>query len=254
PCQGRGREFESRFPLQIATEPRSSGVLFFRGSGSTPGSRTRRRRAARAAPEQPGRLQSRSHRPGGRVVMQRTANPCTPVRFRPRPPCWCETSGFLPEFRENGRGRAAPRFPAPPLRYVAVGTSLCQVGCVGAWSWRNIGLPARVSRKRPRQSRGRFPTPPLRCVVVGTSLCQGASSMRGRGETSGFLPEFRENGRGRAAPRFPAPPLRYVAVGTSLCQVGCVGAWSWRNTGLPARVSRKRPRRSRGTFPDFSTL
>ena len=26
------------------------------------------------------------HRPGGRVVMQRTANPRTPVRFRPRPP------------------------------------------------------------------------------------------------------------------------------------------------------------------------
>ena len=24
--------------------------------------------------------------PGGRVVMQRTANPCMPVRFRPRPP------------------------------------------------------------------------------------------------------------------------------------------------------------------------
>ena len=24
---------------------------------------------------------------GGRVVMQRIANPCTPVRFRPQPPC-----------------------------------------------------------------------------------------------------------------------------------------------------------------------
>ena len=28
------------------------------------------------------------HRPGGRVVMQRTANPRTPVQFRPRPPAW----------------------------------------------------------------------------------------------------------------------------------------------------------------------
>ena len=26
------------------------------------------------------------HRPGGRVAMQRTANPCTSVRFRPGPP------------------------------------------------------------------------------------------------------------------------------------------------------------------------
>ena len=56
PCQGWGREFESRFPLQSVS---------------------------------PGR----SHRPGdplrglsGRVVMQRPAKPCTPVRFRPQPP------------------------------------------------------------------------------------------------------------------------------------------------------------------------
>ena len=42
PCQGRGREFESRFPLQLWR--------------------------------------------GGRVVMQRTATPRTPVRFRPAPP------------------------------------------------------------------------------------------------------------------------------------------------------------------------
>ena len=44
------------------------------------------------------------HRPGGRVVMQRPAKPCTPVRFRPRPPhrqrfdSWrkpCRNAGFL---------------------------------------------------------------------------------------------------------------------------------------------------------------
>ena len=39
-----------------------------------------------------------SHRPGGRVVMQRTANPRTPVQFRPRPPektSPTERSGFF---------------------------------------------------------------------------------------------------------------------------------------------------------------
>src|SRR3546814_2783834 len=30
PCQGRGREFESRFPLQIWQNPGNAGVLFFR--------------------------------------------------------------------------------------------------------------------------------------------------------------------------------------------------------------------------------
>ena len=58
PCQGRGREFESRFPLQIQVDPGSPGFVFKQGS----------------------------HWPGGRVVMQRPAKPRTPVRFRPRPP------------------------------------------------------------------------------------------------------------------------------------------------------------------------
>ena len=31
-------------------------------------------------------MYTRKFRPGGRVVMQRTANPWMPVRFRPRPP------------------------------------------------------------------------------------------------------------------------------------------------------------------------
>ena len=34
------------------------------------------------------------HRPGGRVVMQRTANPRTPVRFRPWPPMLMRVSAF----------------------------------------------------------------------------------------------------------------------------------------------------------------
>ena len=60
PCQGRGREFESRFPLQFYI---ALMYCFQRGSPLL--------------------------RPGGRVVMQRIANPCTPVRFRPRPPSLC---------------------------------------------------------------------------------------------------------------------------------------------------------------------
>ncbi len=35
------------------------------------------------------------HRPGGRVVMQRTANPRTPVQFRPRPPSKPALAGFV---------------------------------------------------------------------------------------------------------------------------------------------------------------
>ena len=68
PCQGRGREFESRFPLQFfsKTSHRRGFVLS-----------SRRRCLAIATAGQ---------WPGGRVVMQRTANPRTPVRFRPRPP------------------------------------------------------------------------------------------------------------------------------------------------------------------------
>ena len=67
PCQGRGREFESRFPLQFLQNLGSPGFCFLGGSQSFG-------RAIRA------------QWPGGRVVMQRPAKPCTPVRFRPWPP------------------------------------------------------------------------------------------------------------------------------------------------------------------------
>ena len=49
-----------------------------------------------------------SHRPGGRVVMQRTANPRTPVQFRPRPPVSGLRSGgafFLPVPRQFFRAK-----------------------------------------------------------------------------------------------------------------------------------------------------
>ena len=80
----------------------------------------------------------RRHRPGGRVVMQRPAKPCTPVRFRPRPPSCRERLGILPNSRENGASRAGPRFPPRPLRCVGAGTSMCRVWrCV---VFRQIGL------------------------------------------------------------------------------------------------------------------
>lgn len=54
PCQGWGREFESRFPLQVVENlSKVLGFCFFRL--------------------------------GGRMVMQRPAKPWTPVRFRPQP-------------------------------------------------------------------------------------------------------------------------------------------------------------------------
>ena len=70
PCQGWGREFESRFPLQKNTEaPTLSGLSV----------------SARRTICTSGRS-----RLGGRVVMQRPAKPWTPVRFRPQPPItWC---------------------------------------------------------------------------------------------------------------------------------------------------------------------
>ena len=63
PCQGWGREFESRFPLQEYKKPRSVKSLSRLFS-----------------------LRLNEKWLGGRVVMQRTATPLTPVRFRPQPP------------------------------------------------------------------------------------------------------------------------------------------------------------------------
>ncbi len=93
PCQGRGREFESRFPLQFrshacvsamvkkaavqgrcvekVTKPRPTEVFVFYHRHFTPW------------------VSHPSMRRGGRVVMQRPAKPCTPVRFRPSPPSAC---------------------------------------------------------------------------------------------------------------------------------------------------------------------
>ncbi len=70
PCQGWGREFESRFPLQISQSPVLPGFLV-----SAPGLYF----FATA-------LTMLTSWLGGRVVMQRIANPWTPVRFRPQPP------------------------------------------------------------------------------------------------------------------------------------------------------------------------
>ena len=91
PCQGRGREFESRFPLHIRTRPPSAGPCCFRA-------RCVNRAEIWKNPRAESARRIRRHRPGGRVVMQRTANPRTPVQFRPRPPARrspTERSGFL---------------------------------------------------------------------------------------------------------------------------------------------------------------
>jgi hypothetical protein len=121
PCQGRGREFESRFPLQILEAPVRRGFVFQASASALP------RSTRGAGRPRPAALECAVHRPGGRVVMQRPAKPCTPVRFRPRPPHCSERLGLLPNFQENGASEAGPRFPSPPLRYVDAGTSLCRV-------------------------------------------------------------------------------------------------------------------------------
>ena len=63
PCQGWGREFESRFPLQVTNPASRRGVFYC--------------------------LRSVIYTQiwlSGRVVMQRPAKPCTSVRFRAQPP------------------------------------------------------------------------------------------------------------------------------------------------------------------------
>jgi hypothetical protein len=62
PCQGWGREFESRFPLQFSGTDRHLSLYCLKGSEITP------------------------HWLGGRVAMQWIANPCTSVRLRAQPP------------------------------------------------------------------------------------------------------------------------------------------------------------------------
>ena len=110
PCQGRGREFESRFPLHFVEKDwascrnffdanRGKAAICFRCLASPFNGGTSMCRKAKASGirgfvvfavevEISGRVCQPCcrHRPGGRVVMQRTANPRTPVQFRPRPP------------------------------------------------------------------------------------------------------------------------------------------------------------------------
>ena len=85
PCQGRGREFESRFPLHLWRNLGSPRFCFFQ------------------------------RRPGGRVVMQRTANPRTPVRFRPRPPS-CSGASSRPRMKPAPAGFFVGRVRAGPAR------------------------------------------------------------------------------------------------------------------------------------------
>jgi hypothetical protein len=85
PCQGRGREFESRFPLQIQHHLLDTGfivmvteqVLCNRPEGSLEWSAWMNDRTDGS---------KKLKWLGGRVAMPRTATPFTPVRFRPQPP------------------------------------------------------------------------------------------------------------------------------------------------------------------------
>jgi hypothetical protein len=65
PCQGWGREFESRFPLQLRSLD-TVEVFWFKLRINVTCTNTQWL--------------------GGRVVMQRPAKPSTAVRFRPQPP------------------------------------------------------------------------------------------------------------------------------------------------------------------------
>src|SRR3954447_11332725 len=68
-----------------------------RGRGLIATHKGRRNRVRRRGPVDPalGTPLIDERRPGGRVVMQRTANPCTSVRFRPGPPT--SQGGGIPE-------------------------------------------------------------------------------------------------------------------------------------------------------------
>ena len=99
PCQGWGREFESRFPLQAPSDIEKQT------------SREEDQRLS-AMP-----AHGRRHRPdrprlSGRVVMQRPAKPCTPVRFRPQPPHHPLVEKQAE--REEGRRLPMPVLPARP--------------------------------------------------------------------------------------------------------------------------------------------
>ena len=109
PCQGRGRGFESLFPLQCCNRTPFAGFCLVGVLES----------ACKSRHPVP-----RSHRPGGRVVMQRPAKPRTPVQFRPRPPSSAHAGVLIENARHRGRFSLAARIivrarysgPAIPAR------------------------------------------------------------------------------------------------------------------------------------------
>ena len=100
PCQGRGREFESRFPLQFRCSPGSPGLRVSGLGGACAAGGHVHAIESILAPSTCVRVAAIKVQggndstpwPGGRVVMQRTANPRTPVQFRPRPPSFRDRS------------------------------------------------------------------------------------------------------------------------------------------------------------------
>ena len=119
PCQGRGREFESRFPLHVwftasnvATNHRLARMYNPHRGPSKPYSKNLGpprfcffRNAQISSVSARGCEARQVTRPGGRVVMQRPAKPRTPVRFRPWPPSG--TSGEV--HRRPRKSKKKPR-------------------------------------------------------------------------------------------------------------------------------------------------
>ncbi len=104
-------------------------------------------------------------RPRGGVVTQRTANPCTPVRFRARPPDYPST------IADNNHAAQAVSAPFP-----ATACILTQIG----WLWKDQPLSpfcfpgARLARRRSNRT-----TRDRRQRLTSGRSCESTSSPNG---------------------------------------------------------------------------
>jgi hypothetical protein len=119
--QSRVRRFDSDSGLHLVAEDRAPARL--------PRKRSRQSRASFSVSSASLRRRRHILVPGSRVIVSlRKICSCLDLVAEDRAPAsiLLRKIGLLPDFRENGPGRAGPRFPSPPLRYVAAGTSLCR--------------------------------------------------------------------------------------------------------------------------------
>ena len=111
PCQGWGREFESRFPLQVSNPASRRGVFTIRHLACMP--------AAAGCRREPGNALGGFFTQiwlSGRVVMQRPAKPCTSVRFRAQPP-YSVPNSSRPGGEIGRRNGLKIRRPLRPCRF-----------------------------------------------------------------------------------------------------------------------------------------